>query len=279
MMPVSFLRLLMPTIIAAGLLLPSGSTLAQTGDHHHHDDIDAAGPAEAHDGYDDAADIETGRMIYEMSCVFCHGVRGRGDGGAAIFLGPYSHPRPNDFTTATFKFRSTPSGELPMLTDLIRTIRNGIPGFMPAYRNIGEKRLRQVARYIESEFIGRTLPTETSLTFLDYPGPAARTPDSVRNGRRLYDEAGCAACHGADGSESLLHLHDQRGLTVMPMDLTRPEMFGNGDSPEDIYRTLMTGLDGTPMPAYAAHFNGRETELWDLVHYILWLGSPPGDRH
>ncbi len=227
-------------------------------DHHHHD----------------AAELRAGRMIYEMSCVSCHGTRGHGDGGAAIFLGPYSHPRPNDFTTSTFKFRSTPSGEPPLLTDLMRTIRKGIPGYMPAYRNLGERGIRQVARYIEAEFIGRPLPTETPLRFLDYPGPAAYTPESIRRGRGLYETLGCAACHGDDGSLTALHMSDQRGLMVMPMDLTRPEMFGNGSRPEDLYRTLITGLDGTPMPGYAGAFAGREHEIWDLVHYLISLEVP-----
>ena len=34
-----------------------------------------------------------------------------------------------------------------------------------------------------------------------------------------------------------------------------------------MYRTLVTGLDGTPMPSYADAFDDRGT-LWDLVAYI-----------
>lgn len=221
-----------------------------------------------------AADFAAGRMIYEMSCTHCHGSSGRGDGGAAIYLGPYSHPRPNNLTAATFKFRSTASGEPPLLSDLMRTIRDGIPGFMPAYRSLGEQGIRQVAAYIASEFIPVALATESTITYLDYPGPAALTADSIRRGEALYRTLGCAACHGADGRETSLHMMDQRGLMVMPMDLSRPDMFGNGSSPEAIYRTLMTGLDGTPMPGYAGTFAGREHELWDLVHYLMSLESP-----
>jgi mono/diheme cytochrome c family protein len=252
------------------LALAATSATAQDG----HDDHAPETTAHAQAGNDDhvpPVDLEAGRMIYEMSCTFCHGRKGRGDGGAAIFLGPYSHPRPNDLTAATFKFRSTRSGEPPLLSDLMRTIRAGIPGFMPAYHNLGEDGIRQVAAYIATAFIPVTLPENTTLVFADNPGPGARTADSVRRGRQLYEQLGCAACHGADGRKTTPQLHDRRGLMVMPMDLTRPDMFGNGHSPEDIYRTLMTGLDGTPMPAYAEVFSGKKHELWDLVHFLMSL--------
>ncbi len=273
--------------IALSLLLLPGSITAQTEAQHGGHDAqppvtDPAHAPAAHDGRSDAnepaagpriteADLDAGRMIYEMSCIFCHGSQGRGDGGAAIYLGPYSHPRPNNLTAATFKFRSTHSGQAPLLTDLMRTIRHGIPGFMPSYRNLGENGIRQVAAYIAATFIPTPLATESTITWPDYPGAAAQTPDSMRRGKRLYEELGCATCHGADGRKSMAHMLDQRGLSVMPMDLTRPETFGNGHSPEDIYRTLMTGLDGTPMPGYADAFKGTEEQVWDLVHYILSL--------
>ncbi|MEK6589583.1 MAG: DUF3365 domain-containing protein, partial [Nitrospinota bacterium] len=63
------------------------------------------------------------RYLYALhvkeDCLFCHGSKGRGDGAASIFIGPYSHPRPNDFTRGVFKFRSTESGQLPTLSDLM----------------------------------------------------------------------------------------------------------------------------------------------------------------
>src|SRR3990172_12629488 len=80
-------------------------------------------PMHKMEGMEDAGamDISMGKMVYTMSCIYCHGAKGRGDGAASIFIGPYMHPRPNDFTQGIFKFRSTPSGELPMLAGLMRT--------------------------------------------------------------------------------------------------------------------------------------------------------------
>ena len=216
-------------------------------------------------------DIMAGKMIYRMSCVFCHGSRGQGDGPASIFIGPYSHPRPNDFTMGTFKFRSTPRGKLPMLSDLVRTIREGIPGFMPSFRNLGDERIRQVALYISSEFIQEELPTETTIKYVEHVGPYVYTVESVRRGKKLFKEMNCFVCHGMNGRGSNIELRDDRGLPIMPVDLTRPETFGNGISHEDIYRTIMTGLDGTPMPSFSALFRDKEDSAWDMVHYILSL--------
>lgn len=218
-----------------------------------------------------AMDIEMGKMAYSMSCVFCHGSKGRGDGAASIFIGPYSHPRPNDFTRGVFKFRSTESGQLPTLSDLMRTIREGIPGYMPSFRNHGEERIRQVALYVSTQFIGEGLPTETTIEYVEHVGPYIYTVESVRRGKRLYNELKCFECHGEDGRASKRLLRDERGLSIIPVDLTRQETFGNGISHEDIYRTIMTGLDGTPMPGYSDLFKGKEEDAWDLVHYILSL--------
>ncbi len=221
----------------------------------------------------DMAAISRGEGIYNMSCVYCHGTTGKGDGAASIFIGAYSHPRPNDFTSRVFKFRSTESGQLPMLTDLIRTIREGIHGIMPSFRNLGEGNLQAVAQYIQSAFIKRPLPTETTIQYVQHVGPYTYSIESVDRGRKLYEELACSSCHGqiGKGTRDEEMLTDQRGLMIMPMDLTRAERFGNGASHEDIYRTLMTGLDGTPMPSFGDFFIGKEEQAWDLVHFILSL--------
>ncbi len=100
-----------------------------------------------------ASDLEKGKRIYSLSCILCHGSKGKGDGPASVFIGPYSHPRPNDFTRGVFKYRSTESGDLPTLADLMRTIGYGIPGYMPSFKHLGEEGIRQVALYISSTFI------------------------------------------------------------------------------------------------------------------------------
>lgn len=216
-------------------------------------------------------DVGMGKMVYAMSCIHCHGSKGQGDGAASIFIGPYSHPRPNDFTAGIFKFRSTESGQLPTLKDLMRTIREGIPGIMPSFRNLGETGIQQVALYIQRAFIQAELPTETAIKYVEHVGPYTYSIESVKRGKVLYKTLGCFVCHGEDGKGAKIPLHDKRGLPIRPIDLTRQETLGNGTSHEDIYRTIMTGLDGTPMPSYFDLFKGDEQSAWDLVHYILSL--------
>lgn len=224
-----------------------------------------------HTTMQEGADVQMGEMTYRMACIHCHGKEGKGDGPASIFIGPYSHPRPNDFTRGVIKFRSTASGRPPMLSDLMRTIREGIPGYMPSFRNLGEEQIRQVALYVAQTFIKKPLSTETTIQYVEHAGPYTYSVESVKRGRALYSDLGCNACHGKDGRRVQMDMQDIRGLSIMPVDLTRQETFGNGTSHEDIYRTLMTGLDGTPMPGFSDVFKGQEQNAWDLVHFILSL--------
>src|SRR5262249_36464704 len=93
---------------------------------------------------------------------------------------------------------------------------------------------------------------------------------AVARGRRVYEEAGCAACHGDRGrgdGGSASALRDDVGLPIRPADLRYPRRFKGGSAPADLYRTLMTGLDGTPMPSYASAIEDPRA-LWDLVAYI-----------
>src|SRR5262249_58819511 len=72
--------------------------------------------------------LAMGRDIFIMACVPCHGAEGKGDGSVGATLSPRRAPQPRDFTGAEFKFRSTPSGNLPTTADLFRTVTEGVPG-------------------------------------------------------------------------------------------------------------------------------------------------------
>src|SRR5205807_9462690 len=90
---------------------------------------------------------------------------------------------------------------------------------------------------------------------------------AVARGRDVYRAAGCAACHGETGhgdGPAARDLREETGLPVRPADLRYPSRFENGAEPADIYRTLVTGLDGTPMPSYAGALENADA-LWDLV--------------
>ena len=70
-------------------------------------------------------------------------------------------------------------------------------------------------------------------------------------------------------------LKDNTEMPITPTDLTSPTRFKNGATPHDLYRTLMTGLAGTPMPSYADSLEPEQA--WDLVFYVLSL-SENGQR-
>ena len=102
------------------------------------------------------------------------------------------------------------------------------------------------------------------------PEPPALDAAAVARGRQAFEAAGCASCHGERGrgdGPSASQLKDETGLRIRPADLRYPARFKNGAAPIDVYRTLVTGLDGTPMPSYAGAFEDPRT-LWDLVAYV-----------
>ena len=76
------------------------------------------------------AQREAGKVLYDAKCAHCHGLTGDGIGPATDYL----RPAPRDFTSSTFKFRSSMSGELPSDEDIKRSIREGMPytGFLYA---------------------------------------------------------------------------------------------------------------------------------------------------
>lgn len=50
--------------------------------------------------------------------------------------------------------------------------------------------------------------------------------------------------------------------------------FKNGATPSDTYRTLMTGLSGTPMPSCGDAL--EPDQAWDLAYYVLSLSREGG---
>ncbi len=90
-------------------------------------------------------ELKAGKFIYDRGCHHCHGDKGRGDGIAAADL----DPRPRDFTKGLFKFRTTPSGTIPTLDDLARTVTHGLTGTaMGQWSEFSAKDRRAVLLYV-----------------------------------------------------------------------------------------------------------------------------------
>jgi cytochrome c oxidase cbb3-type subunit 2 len=209
--------------------------------------------------------------IYQRHCTACHGKKGDGDGPAAYLL----YPKPRDFTSGVFKFRSTPSGAPPTDDDLLHTLKRGISGTsMPSWNRLSEKELRDLVAYVKSfsDIFEDEDAIEPPIAILS---PAPATQKSVKAGKLIYKEQECDKCHGPAGKgdgASAATLTDDFDRPIRPYDFTRgPSLMKGGSTPEAIYRTFMTGLDGTPMPSFIDEL--EEDQRWQLVHYIRSLSS------
>ena len=86
------------------------------------------------------------------------------------------------------------------------------------------------------------------------PSAPTATKESIELGKKLYEETGCVKCHGTLGrgdGPSAPTLMDDLGHPIRPADLAQSWTFRGGSSREDIFRTMSTGLNGTPMPSFA----------------------------
>ena len=140
------------------------------------------------------------------------------------------------------------------------------------------------------------------------PSPAGwDAPAAVRRGQELFNGkvANCAKCHGTTGrgdGENVDYddwsreiVDPQNPASVRPylaLGALRPYparprnleygVYRGGSRPEDLYRRILNGISGTPMPAVplrpadAKPDDQRLTsaDVWDLVAYVLSLRRP-----
>ncbi len=219
--------------------------------------------------------LAEGKKAYDMYCSGCHGVDGDGKGPAARFLDPL----PRDFTTAAYKFRSTPSGALPTNADLHRVLSQGVLGTsMPSWYLMPENQKYAVIEYLKtfSEEWESEYAYEPAMAIPGKPEYVGSS-SSVTRGGELYGQMGCGQCHGETGQgdgPASNSLTDDWGNPIKAFDFTSGALKG-GASARDVYRTFTTGLNGTPMPSYADILD--DTDRWHLVSYILSLRTSGGE--
>jgi mono/diheme cytochrome c family protein len=179
---------------------------------------------------------------------------------------------PRDFTTGTFKFRSTPSGSLPTDDDLLKVIIRGIPrSGMPSFAELSQEKRNAVIQFIKT-FSPRWKEDKPGKSITVKKPDFVGSPDSVKKGEKLYDELKCWECHGkkgkGDGPKSN-NLKDDWKNKILPFDFTSGAT-KMGAAPEDIYTAYIAGLDGSGMPSYEDSVP-KEEERWHLVSYTLKL--------
>jgi mono/diheme cytochrome c family protein len=214
-----------------------------------------------------SGDAARGKPLYRRYCIGCHGPKGDGQGDNA----PFMDPRPRDFTAGTFKCRSTPTGTLPLDTDVFSTIGRGIyASSMPPWGALEPQQRADLLAYVK-DFCPR-YRAEKPEAPLQIPPEPSNTAESVNRGAKVYERMECWKCHGKDGSgngPSATTLTDNKDRLIVPYDFTKGTRFKCGQTNEDLYRIFMTGLDGTPMPSFKD--NLPADEAWDLVHYLRTL--------
>src|SRR5580692_2682649 len=207
-----------------------------------------------------------GMRVFARHCAVCHGPDGRGNGPAA----PSMFPRPRDFSTGRFKYKSTAFGEPATDEDLLRTIRDGLPASaMPYFAGLlSTEELNAVVEQVKTYSSAFSRPARP----IEIPAAIPSSPDSVARGRALFASQGCGACHGGDGRGGQRY-EDGSGHAVFARDLTAPWAFRGGSRPQDVWLRLTTGITPGPMPAYADVLSAAAR--WDLVNFVASIARTP----
>jgi cytochrome c oxidase cbb3-type subunit 3 len=166
---------------------------------------------------------EMGQRLFLNYCSQCHASDGRGGRGF-----------PN-LTDNDWLYGGTPEV-------LVTTIENGRSGIMPAWPQLGDEGIKNVAHYVMSL--------------------SGRTHDSVRasQGKEIF-AANCAVCHGPDGKGN-----QALGAPNLTDDVW---LYGGGES--TIIETVTKGRNGV-MPAWAEFLGPNKVHL--LAAYVYGMSHP-----
>ncbi|MAT70154.1 MAG: hypothetical protein CMJ58_11610 [Planctomycetaceae bacterium] len=252
----------------------------------------------------DEAQLKRGYELFTQYCVQCHGVNGDGNGPLADYL----NPRPRDYTAGIFKFVATDNGSKARRSDIVGTLYRGVTGTsMPSFDEFSEKDREAVADYVlaltfrgllqselaqiayDDEELPETEGIDEIVEELLEPWHAANeevvmplspmppmSPETVAKGKELFIQYSCHKCHGEDGRGSMFGGvevgEDAWGYEASAADLTSG-MFRGGGRPIDIYRRVLVGINGAPMPSRRADLAEAPDAIWYIVHYIKEIGE------
>jgi mono/diheme cytochrome c family protein len=243
--------------------------------------------------------LNNGQHLFVTYCSACHGIKGDGKGPASIGL----RPPPRNFTQGQFKFAAVASGQLPNDEDLLRIVQKGLHGSaMLPWNDVPERELMDIIQYIKTlspKWADKT-PGEPIVPGPDPWGPE-RKAEAVARGMKVYHGlAQCLSCHPAYETKEAINaaslelskreailrpdayhaeLKDSEyGYKLMPPDFTRDHV-RSGETLEDIYRTVASGIGGTAMPTWKGAL--PDDDLWAMSYYVLSLieikGTPEAD--
>ncbi|NIR49849.1 c-type cytochrome, partial [candidate division KSB1 bacterium] len=213
--------------------------------------------------------IAKGEEVYNQRCAPCHGVDGSGEGEAAYLL----YPKPRDFVSARYRLVSTWERK-PTDEDLYHVISRGIPGSaMPSWAHLDEKTRWALVHYVKSlaekPFEVTTSERESGKGIIKVPSEPPYDEGAKARAEELFLQA-CASCHGPTGKgDGVKKQFDEKGYPTRPRDLTQGVFKGAPDA-EEIYRRIIAGLPGSPMPMSDWAYGN---DAWHLTHYVLSMSS------
>lgn len=237
------------------------------------------GPADvlAKDQYADKP-LTTGKDIFERKCWFCHGKEGDGNGpGVHGYGGTLMFPTPRDFTSGHFKIRTTQHGSMPTDEDLFKAITHGLPGsVMPAWEEVLTEEERHKVRDYVKTFNDRFKTEGAPAPIVNMAASAPSvTPALIEKGKELFRKTKCFLCHGKEGRANgpiTVQLRNEWDIPFNARDLTAGWTFRGGNTMKDIFRTITTGLNGTPMGPYKEILT--DEERWSIASFVSSISRP-----
>ena len=215
------------------------------------------------------SDVESGSRLYQTYCWFCHGTRGDGNGPLAKSLSP----APRDFVRAGYKLRTTASGSIPTDQDIFLTITRGVPGtHMPGWHTLSEKERWQLVAFLKS--LSKRFRVEAAPQVISTIDPLVEDARVLLKGQELYNQVKCGLCHGKEGAGDgpvATALVKQWGMPYRARDLRDGVSYKGGSTVVDVFRTISTGFDDTPMMSH--HELLSENERWAVAHYVSSLAD------
>jgi mono/diheme cytochrome c family protein len=214
-----------------------------------------------------------GEAVYLERCAFCHGENGDGNGPVARYL----NPRPRDFTLGQFRFRTTPSGDLPLRDDVIAIVKSGVRGTaMPRWEGVlNDAEIVAVVDYVTTSFVPFWGSYDPPV--IEIPDPPRVTAAMIESGAEQFQDLQCWKCHGDQGrgnGQSAPTLTDETDRPIRPADLTKAWRYKGGSDLVSIYTRFSTGMDGSPMPSF--YDVTSEEGRWALAAFVqsLQAGEP-----
>lgn len=221
----------------------------------------------------DAEAQERGDTLFQVRCAPCHGASGEGQGPARSWL----WPPPRDLVRGPYKWSADPAA--PSRAELRAVIDHGVRGTaMPAFAELlGEAERELLVDVVQRLGDPRRARAKAKAAPALPPPPADRAALAA-SGAKLWQERGCAVCHGPAGygdGPLAAGLFDAAGRASPPYDfragLRRPHDPRRPEARrEAAARSIAAGIPGTVM-------GKRElppAELWALAEHVAKLTAP-----